>query len=351
MRAAVYHGRRDLRIEQVPEPRSPGPGEVRLQVLRAAICGTDVGEYLHGPLLVPLTTRHPGSGHVGPVVLGHEVLGRVLEVGEGVESPGPGQRVALGAGVWCGRCARCREGRPNLCQRYYTIGLHAHGGLAELVTVPAAMCRPVPDVLADDHAVLAQPMSIALHALRRAGAAPGQSLALIGVGGIGSYILAAAAARGLDPLIACDVSRDRLSTAAALAPRAHLLAAGPGVGEAVRDLTGGWGADLVVEASGSAGGLAAAPGLVRRGGRLLLVGLQAEPRPLDLHDLVIREVDVITSNAHICDVDLPEALELLASTGIGPCVLDRVIALEDLVPEGVMAMADGTVRGKVVVRP
>ncbi|HZU17511.1 MAG TPA: alcohol dehydrogenase catalytic domain-containing protein, partial [Candidatus Dormibacteraeota bacterium] len=325
--------------------------EVRLRVLRAAICGTDVSEYLHGPLLVPLTTRHPGSGHLGPVVLGHEVLGRVLEVGEGAETLAPGQRVALGAGVWCGRCAWCREGRPNLCQRYYTIGLHAHGGLAELVTVPAAMCRVVPDRLADDHAVLAQPAAIALHALRRAGAAPGRSLALIGVGGIGAFILAAAAARGVDPLIACDVSPSRLATAAALAPRAHLLPAGAGVAEAVRDLTGGAGADLVVEASGSAAGLAAAPGLVRRGGRLLLVGLQAEPRPLDLHDLVIREVDVITSNAHVCDLDLPEALELLASTGIGPHVVDRVIALEDLVPEGVMALAGGGVRGKVVVRP
>ncbi|HZU17272.1 MAG TPA: hypothetical protein VFD01_11835, partial [Candidatus Dormibacteraeota bacterium] len=73
MRAAVYHGRGDIRIEEVPEPPSPGPGEVRLRVLRAAICGTDVSEYLHGPLLVPLTTRHPGSGHLGPVVLGHEV--------------------------------------------------------------------------------------------------------------------------------------------------------------------------------------------------------------------------------------------------------------------------------------
>jgi (R,R)-butanediol dehydrogenase/meso-butanediol dehydrogenase/diacetyl reductase len=274
----------------------------------------------------------------------------VLEVGEDVQTLVPGERVALGGGIWCGSCTWCQEGRPNLCQRYYTIGLQTHGGLAELVTVPAAMCRPVPDALADDYAVLAQPMSVALHALRRARVRPGQPLALIGVGGIGAFILAAAAARGADPLIACDISPRRLSAAAALVPRAHLLSAGDQVRDTVLELTDGAGADLVVEASGSPAGLAMAPDLVRRGGRLLLVGLQAAPRSFDFHHLVIREVDVITSNAHVCDIDLPEALELLTSSGIGPQVLDRVIALEDVVPEGLMALANGAVRGKVVVR-
>lgn len=81
MKAAVYHGRRDVRIESVPEPGPPDRGELVLEVLRGAICGTDVSEYLHGPHLIPLTVSHPGSGHLGPVVLGHEIVGRVVSAG------------------------------------------------------------------------------------------------------------------------------------------------------------------------------------------------------------------------------------------------------------------------------
>ena len=85
MKAAVYHGTRDLRIQSVPEPAKPGPDEVLLEVLRGAICGTDVSEYLHGPLFTPLTQRHPASGHVGPMILGHEFVGRIVEVGAEVD--------------------------------------------------------------------------------------------------------------------------------------------------------------------------------------------------------------------------------------------------------------------------
>ena len=153
--------------ESIPEPGEPGAGEVLLRVLRASICGTDASEYAYGPRLVPLTIPHPGSGRVGPVVLGHEFIGRVVAVGEDVDGIRPGDRVVPGAGVSCGSCPWCTAGRTNLCAGYYTLGLQADGGLAEARALPARICLPVPDACGDDAAAMAQPLAVALHAVRR----------------------------------------------------------------------------------------------------------------------------------------------------------------------------------------
>ena len=144
MKAAVYHGPKDIRIESVPDPGRPGATEVVLEVVRAAICGTDSAEWDHGPLLA-----RP------PVVLGHEFVGRVIALGDQVQDRTIGDRVVSGAGVSCGTCEWCRAGRTNLCARYHTLGLHVNGGLAEFVTTPAAICRPVPDTIGDSAAAMA----------------------------------------------------------------------------------------------------------------------------------------------------------------------------------------------------
>src|SRR5689334_18455444 len=119
VKAAVFHGPRDVRIESVPDPGAPGPGEVVLEVIRAAICGTDAAEWDHGPVLC-----RPG------VVLGHEFVGRVVGAGRDVAGLRAGDRVVSGAGISCGSCAWCRAGRTNLCAEYRTLGLQVDGGLA-----------------------------------------------------------------------------------------------------------------------------------------------------------------------------------------------------------------------------
>lgn len=340
MRAAVYHGPHDVRIESVPEPGEPRPGEVVLDVVRAAICGTDSSEWAHGPLL----TRPP-------VVLGHEFVGRVASVGDGVEGLAVGDRVVSGAGVSCGRCDWCRAGRTNLCARYYTLGLHVDGGLAERVATPAAICRPVPDDVADDAAAMAQPLAVALHAVRRSGVRAGEACAVIGVGGIGAFIVAAAAARGAAPLIAVDIDEGRLATARRLGAHETIDARGRDLAEAILAATGGEGAHVVIEASGAPPAPAAALAATRRGGRMLLVGLQSAPRELDLLAFAVREVDVATTLAHVCDVDLPESLDLLARSDLASVVLDRVIPLDQLVEDGIRPLAERAARGKIVVDP
>ncbi len=155
MKAAVYHGPHDVRIEDKPQP-VPVAGEVLLKITRSGMCGTDASEWKAGPLIFPLNTAHPISGHQGPMILGHEFIGEIVELGEGVSSFAVGDRVASGAGISCGDCPRCAEGRTNLCQRYVTHGLNREGGMAEYVAVPASTLVPIPDGLSDDHAGLAQ---------------------------------------------------------------------------------------------------------------------------------------------------------------------------------------------------
>lgn len=341
MKAAVFHGPRDVRIEQVADPSGPGDGEVVLEVVRAAICGTDSSEWDHGPVLC-----RPG------VVLGHEFVGRVVATGRGVTSFGLGDRVVSGAGISCGVCRWCRAGRTNLCAEYRTLGLQVDGGLADLVVSPAAICRPVPDGCDDDAAAMTQPFAVALHALSRAGVAEGDAVAVIGCGGIGAFIVAGAVGRvGGGSVTAVDLDAGRLETARALGAQGVLDARGRDLSDLLLEQSNGVGFDVVIEATGAPHAPAAAIAAARRGGRVLLVGLHGEPRALDLTRMTLREVDVYTTVAHVCDSDIPAALDLLATTDIARVVRGPVIALDALVEEGLRPLSERRVTGKILVDP
>lgn len=340
MKAAIYNGPKDIRIGTVPDPGIPGADELVLEVLRAAICGTDSAEWDHGPVLA-----RP------PVVLGHEFVGRVIDVGSEIRNFRPGDRVVSGAGISCGGCEWCRAGRTNLCAEYRTLGLHVNGGLAEFVATPATICRAVPDSLDDDGAAMSQPLAVALHAVRRSGVREGQACAVIGVGGIGAFIVAGARARRAKPLIAVDVDEERLETARLLGANETVNAQQRSMSDAILSLTGGEGAHVIIEATGTPRAPEQAVSAIRRGGRILLVGLQAAPRELNLLSMTVREIDMVTTLAHVCSVDLPESVDLLANTKLSQVVLDRVIPLDSLVDEGIRPLVDRTARGKIVVNP
>jgi (R,R)-butanediol dehydrogenase/meso-butanediol dehydrogenase/diacetyl reductase len=341
MRAAVFHGVRDVRIENVPDPAAPAPDEVVLEVIRAAICGTDASEWDHGPVLC-----HPG------VVLGHEFVGRVVEFGSDVTGLRVGDRIVSGAGISCGRCRWCLSHRTNLCAEYRTLGLQVDGGLAEYVTSPAAICRPVPDGCDDDAAAMTQPLAVALHALSRVGQGPEESVAVIGVGGIGSFIVAGASRRAVDGrVVAIDIHAEKLATASALGADEAVDATGHDLATLLKELSDGVGFDVVIEASGAAHAPSAAGVGVRRGGRVLLVGLQAAPREIDLTRMIVREVDFFTTVAHVYDSDIPAALELLAESDIAAVAAGPRISLEALVEDGLRPLAEQRAEGKILVTP
>ena len=341
MRAAVFHGPRDVRVENVPDPSAPAQGEVVLEVVRAAICGTDASEWDHGPILC-----HPG------VVLGHEFVGRVIELGDTITTLHVGDRVVSGAGISCGHCFWCLRRRTNLCAEYRTLGLQVDGGLAEYVTSPAAICHLVPDACDDDAAAMTQPLAVALHALSRVRQAPDETVAIIGAGGIGSFIIAGASRRAAEGrVVAVDIDADRLATASELGAHETVDATGHDLGKLLLELSDGIGFDIVIEASGAPHAPAAAIAGARRGGRVLLVGLHGAPRELDLTRTILREVDIITTVAHVCDSDIPAALELLAETNVATVTAGPRIQLEALVEEGLRPLAERRAPGKILVLP
>ncbi|HEX5586746.1 MAG TPA: alcohol dehydrogenase catalytic domain-containing protein, partial [Acidimicrobiia bacterium] len=229
MKAAVYHGPRDVRIEDVPEPE-PGPGDVLVEVARNGICGSDLHTYL-------------GSGaanlHLPGIVLGHEFAGTVRAVGRDVDDLAVGAVVAVAPIEWCGECAPCREGKVNLCRRggiYGGFRLPLHGGLAPLVTVSRRAAFSVPESLDPVSAALTEPVAVAVHAVRRAPRTLGATVVVLGAGPIGLAVLQAVRAAGASTTIVSEPSAARRARAASfgaslvLDPRTDDLRAG------VRDL-------------------------------------------------------------------------------------------------------------------
>jgi (R,R)-butanediol dehydrogenase / meso-butanediol dehydrogenase / diacetyl reductase len=334
----------------MPDP-APGPGELLLEVHAAGICGTDVGEWLHGPVSYAVN-GHPFTAHRGPLIPGHELSGRVVAVGEGVSGFPAGTVVASGAGTSCGECFQCLAGRTNLCLRYSTVGLHRDGGLAQLVAVPAATCLDVaPYGLDEEVAALAQPMAIAVHSMRRGRPAAGEDAVVLGAGGIGAFIVYAAARAGARVTVV-DVDPGRLDLAHSLGASEVLLPeSGAPLAEALSER--GVLPRVMYEATGSRAALDDAIDALVPGGRLVVVGLQTEPVPIDLRRLTLAEVELVGTNAHVCDVDLPEALRLLAERGNGwTDVAPDLLPLADLVSDGIQPMAEGRgVRVKTLIDP
>jgi (R,R)-butanediol dehydrogenase/meso-butanediol dehydrogenase/diacetyl reductase len=348
MKAAFYHGPHDVRIQEVDTPTA-GPGEVLLRVSRTGMCGTDASEWKAGPIIFPLHKAHPTSGLMGPMILGHEFIGEIMEVSSDVTGFAVGDRVASGAGISCGECPRCQEGRTNLCFKYVTHGLNRHGGMAEFVAVPASTLVPIPADLSDDHAGLAQPLAVGLHAARRARVAPGDTVVLIGAGAIGTFVLAGLKHLGAGRVIVVDFAGSRLERATRVGADV-VVAVDDDTDATIRELVGVIGADVVIEASGAPGQTNRAGGWVRQGGTLLQVGLASTPQEVNLHHIVMSEITIETTLAHVCGEDLAPALEILRTTSLAEELLEGVYPLEELSNQ-LERLATGQIQGKVLFDP
>ena len=349
MRAAVLHARHDLRVEERPVPH-PAPEELLVEVRTVGICGTDAHEFAAGPHMFPLEDQHPVTGHVGPMVPGHEFAGTVVEAGRRTEGFAAGDLVSSGAAYSCGDCDKCRRGRTNLCRRYATVGLHRDGALAQYVVVPAAACLAVSSYgLTADAAALGQPMSIAVHAMRRGRLTGSDRALVVGAGGIGAF-LTFAASRTTDDVTVTDVAQDRLTLAADLGAAEVVDGSDPAARE---DLAGRGDFTVVYEVSGTSAGLATARACAGPGVRIVLVGLQSGEMAWDLRTLSLSEQEVIGTNAHVLAEDLPTALELLAArrepwSDVAPDAL----SLDEVVADGMAALAEGrTPRIKTLIDP
>jgi (R,R)-butanediol dehydrogenase/meso-butanediol dehydrogenase/diacetyl reductase len=352
VKAARWHGRRDVRIEDVPVP-TPGRGEVRLRVSLCGICGTDLEEYRHGPLVIPADRPHGLTGRRAPLTMGHEFFGVVDALGPGVTGVREGDRVAPDICLFCRECVFCRRHQYALCENWATIGLHTDGGLAEFVTVPAYACVRLPDSLSDAEGALIEPTEVAVRAVNKAPPRLGDVVAVLGGGTIGLLILQVGQAAGAGEVVLIEPRPARRALALELGAAAALDPADPGWMDDVRRRTDGLGPDVVFECAGRPDSPSLAIRLARKGGRVVLVGITGGEVPVDILDLLIGEKTVIGTIQHTYDEDLPAAVRLLADGRVrGRPLVTAEIPLGDVVRGGFEALtSSGLEHLKILVDP
>ena len=308
MRAILYYGREDVRFEDIPEP-SPKPGEVKLRVLYNGICGSDLHEIYHGPL-ASRTTPHPLNGVKNPVVLGHEFSGEVVELGKGIDDLKVGDLVAVEPVETCGKCPSCRAGHYNHCA---LVAIHGYsregGGLAEFTVVLRSMAHKLPDGLSARHGALVEPMAVSYHAVARTQAKAGQTVVVHGGGPIGVGALLALKARDVRVIVS-EPSPERRAILSGLGADHVLDPARVNVVEAVRDLTGGNGAQASIDAAGAGASFKAAVASTAPLGTVVVVAMHMEP--VEFHPIILLAGEVnITGSRTYCN-DYPAVIASMA---------------------------------------
>ncbi len=214
MRAAVWHGRQDVRLENVPEPPAPPPGQLQVEVAWCGICGTDLHEYVGGPVYIPVDSPHPLTSVQAPVIIGHEMSGRVVAVGEGVQGFAVGDRVVACPIVGCQKCRWCRSGSMAQCDHVAFLGTSWWGGaLAERLNLYAYQCYHLPSTISDEVGALVEPFSATVRAVTTGQIGPNDNVAIVGAGPIGLMTLMAATLHNAKRVVAVEVAQRRKDTA------------------------------------------------------------------------------------------------------------------------------------------
>jgi threonine 3-dehydrogenase len=330
--------------ELVERPlRSPGPGEVRVRIEVAAICGSDVHVYEWAP-------RVAKSGMPLPVVMGHEYAGEVVEVGPGVTQLQVGDRVSGETHFPCGNCHLCRIGKQHICQNLQIVGRHFDGCFAEEMIVPAICAYRVPDSLSFETAALLEPLGCGVRPLLDAEVA-GSSVLVLGAGPIGLFAVAGARALGAVEVMATNRSEFRLDLAAAMGATACINPEREDVVEVAKSRTDGVGVDIVLESSGSQVALGQGLKALRKGGTMLLIGLPSSPVEVDVtSDLILKEITVRGFHGREMFRTWERVLPLVANGAIPtePVITHRM-ALGEFA-EGFAAAAERRA-GKVLLSP
>ncbi|RQU45218.1 NAD(P)-dependent alcohol dehydrogenase [Burkholderia cenocepacia] len=307
MKALVLERTRELALRDIDLPQAVGPGDVRIKVHTVGVCGSDVHYYVHGGI---------GPFRVdAPMVLGHEASGTIVETGAAVTQLRVGDRVCMEPGVPRPDSPATLRGLYNLDPdvRFWATP-PIHGCLTPFVVHPAAFTYRLPDNVSFAEGAIVEPLSIGLQAAKKAAMKPGDLAVVIGAGTIGAMTALAALAGGAARVILADVVPDKLALFADNPAVTTVDVRTRPLADAVAEASGGWGADVVFEASGSANAYAGLVGLMCPGGCAVLIGMPVAPVPLDVVALQAKEgrIESVFRYANI----FPRALALIASGAI-----------------------------------
>jgi L-iditol 2-dehydrogenase len=342
MRAGVYHNNSDVRIEELPRPRI-GPGEVLLRVRASGICGSDVLEWYRVPK--------------APIVLGHEVAGDIVAVGEGVDRVKLGDRVVVSHHVPCNSCPMCLAGFHTACHTLHTTNFDP-GGFAEYVRVPELQTDRgvfvLPDSVSYEAGTFVEPLGCVARAQLRAGVRPGCTVLVVGSGISGLLHIRLALSLGAGNVFATDVSPYRLEWARKSGAEEVFDAASAGerLPDMLREANGGKLADLVILCTGASSAIDQGLACLENGATFVVFAVPApgQSHPVPLNELWRREVTVRTSYG-AAPGDLRTALDLIAS---GRVLVDDLVTHRlplDSIAEGFALVAEAASSVKVVVEP
>ncbi|CBJ46794.1 2,3-butanediol dehydrogenase [Erwinia amylovora] len=349
MKAARWHKAHDIRIEDIEEPLVSA-GKVKIKVAWTGICGSDLHEYLAGPIFAPVGKPHKLSHDVAPIVMGHEFSGKVVAVGNGVTKVKVGDRVVVEPVLSCRTCEACREGKYNLCADLDFHGLSGGGGgFSSFTVVEEHMVHPMPEGLSYEQGALVEPAAVALHAVRMSKLKAGDKAAVFGAGPIGLLMIEALRAAGASEIYVVELSPQRAEKARELGANVVIDPSQQDAVATIRERSKG-GVDVAFEVTGVPVVLKQCIDSSRYEGETIIVSIWEGEASFHPNTVVLAERNVkgIIAYRHI----FPAVMELMTQGYFqAEKLVTKRIDLADLVTEGFETLVKEKNQVKILVRP
>jgi len=339
LKAAIFHGKENMKVEEVESPKAKH-NEVLVEVEACGICGTDVhilkGEY-------PVN---------GPLILGHEASGRIVEVGKEVETLKVGDSVAIDPNIFCGKCYFCRIGEAHLCRNLKAVGVTRNGAFAEYVAVPEENLYKLPKNVSYEEAALAEPLSCCIHGVDLAQIKSGDTVVVLGAGPIGLLHTQLVRILGASKVTTITGhNEEKLAFARKLGADDTINASLEDPVSKVRASSSGIGADVVVEATGNPVAVEQAIKMARRGGRVIIFGCAPEKAKIEVSPYIINDSELMIFGAFNNPYTMSRAIRLIGS---GKIKTKHLISHEfglDNILKAFETIRSGTLYLKILVKP
>lgn len=353
MKAALWYGRQDLRVIEVPNP-VPANDEVVIKVMRCGICGTDIHDYEDGPHSIPVDVPDPLTGVTAPVIMGHELCGIVTEVGKDVDEWKIGDRVVVAPLLHCGKCYFCKRGLEHLCVIQAGLGLQTYwGGFAEYCCLKDYQLRRMPDYMTWDQGALVEPTNLAMYAIKRSGMQPGDNILITGGGPIALMILMCANAAGAGKVYMTEKHDSRMELMKKHGATEIFNITKTDPLKEILERTNGIGVDVAFEVTGSQAGMDLCFDALRKRGMYVQYGLALGERKVRPWQWTLKDLNMCglwcTNN-----YDYDGVVQLVADKKIdSTAIVTKHIALDDVVTEGFECLKRGSKKTdmKILVCP
>lgn len=316
MKIVYLEAPKSVFIKEIEEPLcSKGYAKVKVKVV--GICGSDVSAYKGTS---PMCTY--------PRIIGHEIVGEIVEINAENTELQVGDRVILEPYVYCGKCYPCLNGRTNSCENLKVLGVHIDGGMAEYISHPVHLIHKLPDTLSFEEAVMAEPLSVALHSIHRLKLREGEHIVIFGAGQIGNLVAQASLILKAVPIL-IDILDERLDVASNLGVRYVLNPNNEDIIERIKEITKGRMAECVVEATGSSFGIRNSLEVAAYTGRIAFVGWPSQEISLPTALITRKELDVYGSRNSVGE--FPLALEMIEKGSVNvKAIISEIIPLDEV---------------------